>query len=138
MFAFVATILLGVFTLASCSSDDDVDPYKVRHTYSPAVEIITSKSEWKQAAMVESENLTRDILSQLKYKQVVLNRTEASMFWMEQINANDELSKAMQTAADEYGKQADDTSLKCVFKLIEDGKEEFQSKEWLTRYWLSL
>lgn len=139
MFAFAAAIVFGAFTLASCGNDDDDNnSSNKKHIYTPAIEIITSKEEYKASAVKLSKELTQDLKDSLQFYEMELTEAEATRYWNKQMNENTELAKYMQASADDYGRQAQDMSLKCKFKLMQDGTYEFRYKEWLTQYWLKV
>lgn len=127
MFAFVAIMVLGAVSLASCDKNDSTDTgVNDKHKF-------TFKGEFY------SDNATKEDLDIVnKYVQSVIDKdpnfepitcTEgnASILWR---NIETQANSLIQGMVDENAKKLNDRTLTYTITMIEDGNKEFHKKTW--------
>lgn len=125
MFAFVAIMILGAVTLASCDKNDDNTSTGTKHSY-------TFRAEYS------SDNLPKDSIDKVNefYKKVMENdsklkpitctESEASILWY---NIETQGNSEMQAMVDEQAKALKDRTLAFTIKMLQDGKD-YKKKTW--------
>ena len=129
MFAFVAAIVFGAFTLASCGGDDD-DKYNKEQKYSFTfeAEINSTKPEtlnapdWPEA----KADFARRFKESSQKFNVVGTNLDGDMAWMDYINSTvySTLTKEM----DDLAKKHDDLTMSVTVRLMKNGKDVHQEK----------
>lgn len=130
MFAFVAAIVLGAFTLASCGGDDDEEPAE-KHTYKFEVtinsyvdqtrhdpEFIKIADEWKKE-------------SEAKLPSFTATEKEAEQIYKDKINEFDAPVKAKLKAL--RAQFNDDEHITFVITLSSEKITSWKLMEWKSR-----
>lgn len=128
MFAFVAIMILGAVTLASCDkNDDNTGNAGDKHTYTFVAEFNTSTLP-KETLDALNQYIKKSTESNPNFKTLNCTSGDAAIFWMDVVE--NQMKKPIQDIVDENAKEMKDRSLSLTLKMIEDGTKEFKSKTW--------
>lgn len=136
MFAFAATLVLGVLTLASCDKDDDNGGPNATHNFT-----IDTKLESNLASVRESEDFKNDkiafseeIRKQLKERGLLptMTDTQAVIFWSS-FRDDPKAKQQVQDLLDDCAEFYKDRTLSLTIIFLRDGKE-WHSAKWTTNY----
>lgn len=136
MFAFVAALVLGVITLASCGSDDDDYSPLATHNFSFDTKLESDIASVRESEGFKEDNiaLSNEIRTQFKERGLLTNLTDsqAGAFWIK--FKNDELAKKqIQDIVDKLAAYYKDNTIKLTLIYLRDGKE-WNRATWTTTY----
>lgn len=124
MFAFVAAIVLGAFTLASCGgNDDDITP-EATYMFKPVITFNTENEATKQNPEYMLLSTFERIFANVEGRKT---DAEALRIWDGMLKLfNETVAPAMQLAV--Y--KTNDYTITCTISLLKDGKE-FKSQTFV-------
>lgn len=128
MFAFVAIMVLGAVSLASCDKNDSTDTGvndKHKFTYRGA---FYSDNATKEALDIVNKHVQSVIDSDPYFKPLTCTEGDASIYWFGEFENS--VNSLFQGMVDENAKKLNDPTLTFTLKMIEDGNKEFKTKTW--------
>ncbi len=116
MFAFMAVLVLGAFTLASCGSDDD-EPSAPTYHFKPQITFSTDNAATKQTIEWRLLTTYESIFASVEGD---MTEAEGQAIWNQMLSIfNRDVAPIMQSAVKETG----DYTISCTLTLLKDGKD---------------
>lgn len=136
MFAFVATLVLGVLTLASCDNDDDNDGPLATHNFSFDTKLESNLASVRESEDFKNDNiaLSEEIRTQFKERGLLtaLTDTQAGIFWST-FRDDPKAKQQIQGLVDAIAEFYKDRTISLTIIYLRDGKEWNRAK-WTTNY----
>ena len=128
MFAFVAIMILGAVTLASCDKNDATDTgVNDKHKFTFKGEFY-SNNVTKEDLDKVNQHVQSVIDTEPYFKPLTCTEGDASIYWFGEFE--NKVNSLFQGMVDESAKKLNDPTLTFTLKMIEDGTKEFKSKTW--------